>query len=135
MNKLQPSAWTPLPPSHSFALPFVTRSLRGGRGRRYALMSLLIATATALLGFWLALGSGSFEQSLRSEIGLEGSEWERQRREFVVFAHNDLELEIHQQDAERLRREGFSANLDSHYGPVAMVAREGYHIVDSFARS
>jgi hypothetical protein len=115
----------------AFALPFVTRSLRGGRGRRYALMSLLIATATAMLGLWLALGSGSFEQSLRSEFGIEGSEWERQRSEFVIFAHDDLELELYQQEAERIRR----GNLESSYGPMAMVAREGRYLVDGFARS
>jgi hypothetical protein len=118
----------------AFALPFVTRSLRGGRGRRYALMSLLIATATAMLGLWLALGSGSFEQSVRMELALEGNEWNRQRSEFVVFAHNDHERMAYEADARKIRRNPY-ADLHANWGEVAMLTRDGRYLLEDFAQA
>jgi hypothetical protein len=81
----------------AFALPFVTRSLRGGRGKRYLILSLVLASLTGLIGLWLALGSGRFEQSLRTELGLEVNEFELERATFTVYAHDEWEL----RDAER----------------------------------
>jgi hypothetical protein len=76
----------------AFALPFVTRSLRGGRGKRYLIFSLVIAALTGIVGLWLALGSGQFEQSLRAEFQLEPHEFEREREEFTVYVHSETEL-------------------------------------------
>ena len=61
----------------AFVVPFVTRSLRGGRGRRYIIFSLLLASLTGVLGLWLTLGSGQLEQSLRTDLDFEVHEFER----------------------------------------------------------
>ena len=74
-------------PAH--ALPFVTRALRGGRGRRYALMSAVLAALTVLLGAYIALGSGSFEREIRTGLGYEENLWERERSEFKVITHDE----------------------------------------------
>lgn len=119
----------------AFALPFVTRSLRGGRGQRYALFSLMIATATVLIGMWLALGSGSFEQSVRMELGLEEHQWDRQQREFAIFTHNDHEREAALDEAERMRRRGVVAMQGESYSPMAMVSSHGLQLVERAAGS
>ena len=75
----------------AFALPFVTRSLRGGRGKRYIIFSLLLASLTGIMGLWIALGAGNFEQSLRIEFDVEDYEFERERAEFTVLTHDALE--------------------------------------------
>jgi hypothetical protein len=102
MNKLLAK----LPP---FALPFVTRSLRGGRGQRYALFSLLGAIGVLLLGLWLALSPGRFAHNIRVDLDLERDEWEWMHAEFMVFAHDpSSELEF-ERDVERMRAQGIYA--------------------------
>jgi hypothetical protein len=119
----------------AFALPFVTRSLRGGRGRRYAAFSLLIAAVTLLMGFWIALGSGSFERSLRMDLDLEDDEWARQRSEFVVYAHNDLLFEGAQDEAEWMRRVGPYAERGESYSEMGVVREHGWELVERAAWS
>lgn len=70
------------------AIPFITRSLRGGRFRRYGLLAGLLALLTVVLGTWVALGSGDFERELRVVMDLEDSRWERERDEFTLFARD-----------------------------------------------
>lgn len=117
----------------AFVLPFVTRSLRGGRGRRYALFSLMIAAATMLIGFWLALGRGSFEQEVRVELRLEQSEWQRQQREFVVFAHGEFDHQYLLEQQQKLRRRGLGA--ENVYGEVVNVSHEGLSLIQQVARA
>jgi hypothetical protein len=112
----------------AFALPFVTRSLRGGRGRRYVLFSLMIAAATALIGFWLALGSGTFEQEVRVDLRLEQNEWDRQLTEFVVFTHSSFQHDYALQDAAQLRHRGAVAAQGESYSEVAMVSARGLEL-------
>jgi hypothetical protein len=80
---------SPILPAAS--LPFVTRALRGGRGRRFAFFGGLVALINLFLGFWLALGHGPFEQGLRVGLGLERDEWMREHEEFVVVVHSEQE--------------------------------------------
>lgn len=120
----------------AFALPFVTRSLRGGRGKRYVTFSLLIAVATLLMSFWITLGSGSFEQELRKEFGFESSEWNRQQNEFVVFAHSQRELENLQEQALRLRQGGLgSTEVGLGYADLRTIADQGVQVLDRAAWS
>ncbi|HLT38204.1 MAG TPA: hypothetical protein VK034_18090, partial [Enhygromyxa sp.] len=119
----------------AFALPFVTRSLRGGRGRRYVLFSLLLAMATFLIGFWIALGSGSFEQEIRVELRLEQNEWDRQNREFAVYTHSDFDHELALDDAEQMRRRGPGAMINERYGVVVAVSMHGMQLAETAARS
>ncbi|GEM_PF-1102850 len=72
----------------SFALPFVTRSLRGGRLRRFALLSLALAALSLLSGIWLALGEGTFEREFRTIIGLEQPLWEREQTDHSIVIHD-----------------------------------------------
>lgn len=105
----------------AFALPFVTRSLRGGRGKRYVIFSLVIAALTGIVGLWLALGSGDFEQSMRAEFQLEQHEFEREREEFTVYVHSQDEL----RRAEReLRQLGMPAHTRD-YGDVSQLTDWG----------
>ncbi len=70
------------------AIPFITRSLRGGRLRRYSLLAGLLALLTIVLGAWIALGTGDFEREIRVELDLEESRWDRERDEYTVFARD-----------------------------------------------
>jgi hypothetical protein len=71
------------------ALPFVTRSLRGGRSRRLWVLAFVLAIATSLVGGWLALGSGELERGIREDLRLEQRRYEREMREFVVIVPDD----------------------------------------------
>lgn len=87
----------------AFALPFVTRSLRGGRGKRYLILSLVIAALTGVVGLWLALGNGTFEQGLRAEFRFEQHEFERERQEFTVYVHSEDERRRAERELRQLR--------------------------------
>ena len=69
------------------ALPFVTRSLRGNRLRRYTLLSMMLAALTVMVGTWITLSPGSFERELRHEFGMEDARYERERQEFTIAAN------------------------------------------------
>ena len=73
-------------------LPFVTRSLRGNRLRRYTLLSMMLAALTVMVGTWITLSPGSFERELRHEFGMEDARYERERQEFTIFADDDEEF-------------------------------------------
>lgn len=119
----------------AFALPFVTRSLRGGRGKGYASISLLIAVATLLMGLWLALGSGSFEQSVRVEVGLENDEWTRQQNEFVVLTHNSHAFAQAIDEVEQLKQREVFAVTDKSYSEVAEIHEHGLQLLSQAAGS
>ena len=89
----------------TFVQPFVTRSLRGGRGRRYVLLSFAFALLSVALGLVLALGSGHLAQDVRVSLGLEDSEMERELTSYTVFAHSDREQAALERVAGELRRE------------------------------
>jgi hypothetical protein len=110
----------------AFALPFVTRSLRGGRGKRYIIFSLVIAALTGICGLWLALGSGTFEQSLRVELGLEQHEFVRERQSFTVYVHEGYELRAVERELENIAIYGhqtFDERRPVYYG-------QGFELVD-----
>lgn len=109
----------------AFALPFVTRSLRGGRGKRYLLSSMLLVAATLLVGFWIALGTGQFERDLRRELELEGDLWARQYQEFVVYSLDRDALANDRTAVERLEREGVYATKSSYDSPVFTLRDDG----------
>jgi hypothetical protein len=115
----------------AFALPFVTRSLRGGRGKRYVIISLVIAALTGIVGLWLALGSGKFEQSLRTELELEQHEFMRERQEFTVYVHSEMAL----RRAEREIR-GLSRAVEMReYGEVAGLLDWGRSTLERASQS
>ena len=74
-------------------LPFVTRSLRGNRLRRYTLLSMMLAGLTVIIGAWITLSPGGFERELRQEFGMEESRYERERQEFTIFADEQEDFE------------------------------------------
>ncbi len=69
----------------AFALPFVTRSLRGGRGRRFAALSLGLAVLTLMMSLWIGLGRGDGARDARVSIGMEQAPYFREHQEFVVI--------------------------------------------------
>jgi hypothetical protein len=83
-------------------LPFVTRSLRRGRLRRTALLSVVLAALSIMLGTCLALGSGAMEREIRVGLDLEPNDWERGRAEFVVVAYDQDEHEMLELEKERI---------------------------------
>lgn len=77
--------------------PFITRALRGRRGRRLVALGLMLTALSGVLGTWLALGTGDFEREVRVALQMEEGRWLRERREFVIVA-DDVE------EASALRR-------------------------------
>jgi hypothetical protein len=113
----------------AFALPFVTRSLRGGRAKRYLSFSVLLTALTVLLGLWIALGNGRFEQNIRTELGLEEFEWHRGTREFTVYVHDDRSLKAAEQELADYRRRGAYGVVDTSYGEVTNLVVNGRRLV------
>ncbi|MBC8068803.1 MAG: hypothetical protein IAG13_10760, partial [Deltaproteobacteria bacterium] len=91
------------------ALPFVTRSLRAHRGRRLAVLSLVLAAITALTGLWLARGSGELERGIREDLRLETSRFTRERRELVVLVNDDVDYRDAQRELARMQERGLFA--------------------------
>ncbi len=88
----------------AFALPFVTRSLRGTRAKRYLVFSAVLAAMTMVIGLWLALGSGEFEHSFRDGVGLEDSAADREFSEFTLFFHSEAQQQSLVRDVANLQR-------------------------------
>jgi hypothetical protein len=136
-----------------FALPFVTRSMRGGRGKRYVALSGLLALFTLLMGTWMALGEGPMERDLRVSLDLEDSVWERQENEFVIIAQADWEVDDLEHEVRAIRairdadRKAFfeaagdpnyyesTSNSLNHYSRVGYVVRSAYEDVERAAKS
>ncbi|PCC67308.1 hypothetical protein SAMN02745121_07045 [Nannocystis exedens] len=75
----------------SAARPFVARALRGPRGRRLLGLSVLLAALSAVLGTWLALGTGEFERELRVALELEESRHVQEQDRFALIADSEEE--------------------------------------------
>lgn len=73
------------------ARPFVTRALRGGRGRRLAAFGLLLTALSGLLGTWLAVGTGEFERELREELRVEPRRYHQEHARYVLIADGEAE--------------------------------------------
>lgn len=93
------------------ARPFVTRSLRGPRGRRAVALAILLAMCSGLAGLWIALGSGQLEHGARRKLGLEPSMHERESAAFMVFCHDDVDCRRIERELENTG-EGFAMRLD-----------------------
>ena len=128
MNKLLAK----LPP---FALPFVTRSLRGGRGQRYLLWSLVLGLATIVCGLWFGLGSGPLAQSVRVGAKLELHESVQQDREFVVLTHDSDRHRLEQRTADHLHERGAFSVTRGDYSEVITVRDNGRVLLGNAARS
>ncbi|PRQ06043.1 hypothetical protein [Enhygromyxa salina] len=117
----------------AFALPFVTRSLRGGRGRRYVIFSLILAALTSLIGMWLTLGSGTLEQSLRTDLGVEAYEYEVERETFTVLTHDPFEHRRAKAEIATLEANG--GYPDTYYGEAYDLFEQGQTMVRQAAVS
>jgi hypothetical protein len=125
----------------AFALPFVTRSLRGPRRRRIALLGAIFAALSIVASMWLTLGSGSLEQGFREEVGLERSQWERERLEYIVITHDPFEFE--RLDQERAWLVTQPAAFDSpdpevysdEYSRLRGTMSEAFTLLDQASRS
>lgn len=116
-------------PLHAASLPFVTRAMRGNHRGRYAVIAVLLALVSVVLGTWTALGSGELERELRVAMKLEPYKHDQERQGFLLFAEDEVEARI-------LRRE-----IKEHLDPLRLgaIARadtryEGEHaarVVDS----
>jgi len=105
---------------HAASLPFVTRALRGGHRVRYAVIALVFALVSVVLGAWVALGTGALERELRVELKLEQPPDEREREGFLLFADDEFE-------AARLRR-----LIHAHGNPIGLggIARGELNVDD-----
>lgn len=119
----------------AFVVPFVTRSLRGGRGRRYLIFSLLLAAMTGIVGLWMTLGPGQLEQSMRTDLDFEQYEYERERDNFTIYVHDDYELE---RAHDELRHLPGTAAWDSeryYYSEVSELYFHGQGLLERAANS
>lgn len=76
---------------HAACLPFVTRALRGSTRRRVTLGSLLLLVSVVLMGAFIGRASSFAAHDLRVSLGLESSRWDREQREFTIFADDERE--------------------------------------------
>jgi hypothetical protein len=118
----------------AFALPFVTRSLRGGRGKRYMIFSLVLAMVSGVLGMWLTLGSGNLEQSLRNDLGVEEYEYEIERQTFTVLTHDPFEHQRVEAELADLEHRAADTNTSMYndgykYGEAYDLFDQGHSIV------
>ena len=118
----------------AFVVPFVTRSLRGGRGRRYVIFSLLLAAMTGIVGLWMTLGPGQLEQSMRTDLDFEEYEYERERNDFTVYVHDEWELERSQEELSELP---YAKPWDEHhyYSEVSELYFHGQAMLERAANS
>jgi len=107
----RPSFKTRLQQLHGASLPFVARTFRGNRFRRYAAGSILLGVLSVLMGIWLSFGTGEFEQDIRRGLDLEESHWDRDRIEFQVTAHDPYHYEMLLEEQRRLTAHG---NVDDY---------------------
>ncbi len=105
------------------ALPFVTRSLRGGRARRFAVLALVLALIGSTLGSWLALGDGELERGIREDLQLEPHRYEREHREFLVIVDDDASYERARRDRESMLERGSTIVAAGAMADRAMQAR------------
>ena len=131
LSKLQANLLAKLP---AFALPFVTRSLRGGRGRRYMVFSLILAVVTSIVGMWLTLGSGNLEQSMRVDLDVEPYEFEVERQTFTVLTHDPFEYQRVKSEIAQLQAKG-EAPDEFRYGEAYELFEQGQIMMQEAARS
>lgn len=105
------------------ALPFVTRSLRGGRLRRTLALSLLLSLLTVILGAWISFGAGDFEHEVRVSLDLEERKWSREQNEYVIIVDDPQEAGEIRRDLERVRLD--VAPERPYYSQAQSVADEG----------
>jgi hypothetical protein len=77
----------------TFALPFVTRSLRGGRGRRFIAASFGLALLTLVASLWIGLGRGDTARDARVQLGMERPVHQRESAEFVVVRNERFDTQ------------------------------------------
>lgn len=119
----------------AFALPFVTRSLRGGRGKRYVIFSLLLAAVSSIVGMWLTLGSGNLEQSMRVDLGVEPYEYDVERQSFTVLTHDPFEHQRVKSEIATLEAYGANPGDEYMYGEAYDLFDQGRAIAQEAART
>jgi hypothetical protein len=131
-------------PLHAASLPFVTRALRGGHRGRYAVIAVLLALVSVVLGAWVALGSGGFEHELRVAMKLEASKDAQERQGFLLFADDAVEArDLRSAVKEHMSPYALTAlarqDPPTHYGPyedrVRYSIRDGMLALDSVERN
>ncbi len=85
---------------HAACLPFVTRALRGSMRRRATLASALLVVGVLLMGAFIGRASTNTAQDLRVSLGLETNRWEREQREFTIFARDERERAARERELE-----------------------------------
>ncbi len=85
------------------SLPFVTRTFRGNRLRRYGAASAMLAVLSVFIGVWLSVGRGEFERDMRYALDLENNHWDRDRISFTVTTFDAFTFDVQARDAEAIR--------------------------------
>ena len=114
-------------------LPFVARTFRGGRLRKYSLLSLGLAVATLVFGLGLAQGTGELARDFRQDVGLEQPYWEVEEQAFVVFAFTAEDEERLQATRARLIAQGWDPDrkLQDWPYPFSNRAHNGMRVLQS----
>lgn len=112
-----------LPALRAACLPFVTRSLRGPRRRRFVLGSALLGLFVVLCGTWIGLSPGELARDVRVSLDLERNHWDREQLEFTIFVDDHRELA-------RVQRELESS---AEWSTPRYRAEEGWLLLDAVA--
>ncbi|MEM6291085.1 MAG: hypothetical protein AAGA54_07460 [Myxococcota bacterium] len=104
------------------ALPFVTRTFRGPRLKRFGAISLLLGVLSVLMGVWLSFGRGDFEQEVRRGLDLERDRWAQDRITFTITVHDDFFYDLAERDVRSARATG----TRSMHGESGHAVREAY---------
>lgn len=86
------------------ATPFVSRTFRGNRRRRYTAGALLLGVLSVVLGMWMTAGTGDFPRDVRRGLNLEQGTWQQDRAAFTITVHDPFEQRMLEEEHRSLRK-------------------------------
>src|SRR5690554_5006025 len=89
--------------------------------------------APLLFGLGVGIGDRSFAQGVRTDLGFEAYEWEREQAEFTVYVHSETQRRRAEASVERLRQHGPHANINDDYSEVSNLVNISRGLIETAA--